>query len=173
MIASPSEKAVETRPAPPHCVGDRFQSTTRALHPTVSTSHSITHNPCTHTPTTCLRVETPGLGRRDSKGHERICSLARNCRPTAATAEHEAQHDPTCARPGPSWAPKARRAPRAEASASTRRRLGQPRPQLRPQHALRAADGPRKRATARHAMTLHPQHSADLTLETENWTLCV
>jgi hypothetical protein len=25
MMASPSEKAVETRPAPPHCVGDRFQ----------------------------------------------------------------------------------------------------------------------------------------------------
>jgi hypothetical protein len=91
-----------------------------------------------------------------SKGHVRMCSCARNHRPAAATVEHEAQHETTCARSGPTYAPKARGSPRAGASASTRRRLGQPRPRLRPQHALRAADGPRKRAAARHAMTLHP-----------------
>ena len=91
--------------------------------------------------------------QKDTKGRARSHRI---CRPAAATVEHEAQHDPACARPGPSWAQKGRRAPRVGASAPTRRRLGQPRPRLRPQHTLRAANGPRKRPTARHAMTLHP-----------------
>ena len=92
--------------------------------------------------------------QNDTKGCARAHRITGQQRPQF---EHEAQHESTCARSGPSCAPKARRAPRAGASAPTRRRLGQPRPRLRPQHALRAADGPRKRATARHAMTLHPR----------------
>ena len=42
-----------------------------ALPPAFSTLHSITHNPCTHTPTTCLRAETSGLPVRIKKTQTR------------------------------------------------------------------------------------------------------
>ena len=42
-----------------------------ALPPTFSTLDSNTHNPCTHTPTTCLRAETSGLPVRLKKTQAR------------------------------------------------------------------------------------------------------
>ena len=42
--------------------------------PLHSAPRTATHTLHTAAPTTCLRVETPGLGRRDSKGHKRMCS---------------------------------------------------------------------------------------------------
>ena len=61
-----------TRHTIPHASPPTSRPThSEALHPTVSTSHSITHNPCTHTPTTCLRAETSGLPVRFKRTHDR------------------------------------------------------------------------------------------------------
>ena len=160
-------------PAREHAAHDPARITAHQSHIAQhSTAPCIQHLAQQHTFCT-LQHPLPAFGwrhpasageiQKDTKGCARAHRITGQQRPQF---EHEAQHESTCARSGPSCAPKARRAPRAGASAPTRRRLGQPRPRLRPQHALRAADGPRKRATARHAMALSTQHSADLRLET-------
>ena len=121
-------------PAREHAAHDPARITAHQSHIAQhSTAPCIQHLAQQHTFCT-LQHPLPAFGWRHpassgdrSKGHVRMCSCARNHRPAAATVEHEAQHETTCARSGPTYAPKARGSPRAGASASTRRRLGQPR----------------------------------------------
>ena len=117
-----------------------------ALPPTFSTLDSNTHNPCTHTPTTCLRAETSGLPVRLKKTQARTSgrtdkttSRTSSSNTTSTTTwrqgpsrSHSARYVPTCDRERPGTASSGhvgagQHASRPAAPAETRTSAAEPR----------------------------------------------
>ena len=99
-------RRASTRHTIPHASPPTNRPThSTALPPTLSTSHSNTHTPYTHTPTTCLRAETPSnagdVERSTRLKHVHPAAQIKQ-RLTREAAAHQAQHCRSrhCAPPG-------------------------------------------------------------------------